>query len=428
MRHDLPAAEHLFDQLADAVYLLDPATSKVLWANRAAWAVLGLTRQQVLGHSVLSLQKDVVGLPQWTEIAEVINQQSPYVFVGRHRHADGHEVPVEVVTTAFELDGRDYFLSVARDITRRIALDADLRTREPELWFALNEAADGLWDWNLADNSLFFSPQLKRMLGYGPEEMAPVLDTWANNLHPDDAPRVRRVLQEHLAGQRVRYVAEYRLRNRNGHYIWVRDQGCVSERDAQGVPTRVVGMVHDVTEQKMLQFKLEALAANDALTGLPNHRHGEEYLESQLELCRRTGIPLGLCFVDLDFFKAVNDEHGHLKGDEVLRATAQALASGLRRSDMAFRWGGEEFIIVCPGAAVAETLQVAAKARGALRDLPWAQTLRVPPVTASLGVAVFPDHGRSGPELLEAADSALFRAKNAQRDRIELAEPRGAGR
>ena len=177
MRHDLPAAEQLFDQLADAVYLLDPVTSNVMWANRSAWAVLGLTQQQVLGHSVLSLQKDVVGLPQWTEIAEVIRHQSPYVFVGRHRHADGQEVPVEVVTTAFELDGRDYFLSVARDITRRRALDADLRTREPELWFALNEAADGLWDWDLANNSLYFSPQLKRMLGYGPEEMAPRLDT-----------------------------------------------------------------------------------------------------------------------------------------------------------------------------------------------------------------------------------------------------------
>lgn len=423
MRHDLPAAEALFDEMADAVYLLDPTTSNVLWANRAAWAVLGLTRKEVLGHSVLSLQKDVLGMPQWAEIAAVIRAQSPYVFVGRHRHGSGHEVPVEVVTTSFEMDGREYFLSIARDITRRVALDADLRTRQPALWFALNEAADGLWEWDLVHDTLYFSPQLKRMLGYGPEEMAPVIDTWTDNLHPDDAARVRRILQEHLAGQRVRFVAEYRLRNRNGHYIWVRDQGSVSERDARGAPVRVVGMVQDVTEQKMLQFELEALAANDVLTGLPNRRRGEEYLESQLELCRRTGIALGVCFVDLDFFKTINDEFGHLKGDEVLRATAQALASGLRRSDMAFRWGGEEFVIVCSGATVPEMLQVAAKAREALRMLPWAQTLQVPPVTASMGVAVFPEHGDTGAALMAAADSALYRAKSAQRDRIELADP-----
>jgi diguanylate cyclase (GGDEF)-like protein/PAS domain S-box-containing protein len=322
-------------------------------------------------------------------------------------------------------DGREYFLSVARDISRRVALDEDLRRHQPALWFALNEATDGLWDWDLANNTLFFSPQLKRMLGYGPDEMAPVIDTWVNNLHPDDAPRVRRILQEHLAGRRVRYLAEYRLRNRNGHYIWVRDQGCVSERDAQGAPTRVVGMVQNVTEQKLLQFKLESWATNDALTGLPNRRHGEEYLQSQLALARRNGTPLGVCFVDLDYFKTINDEHGHLKGDEVLRAAAQALASGVRRSDMVLRWGGEEFVIVCPGAGVSETLQVASKARAALAALPWQQSLSVPPVTASFGVAVFPEHGDGSDDLVQAADSALYRAKAGQRDRIELAQPAG---
>ena len=190
MTPSVPAAAALFDEMADAVYLLDPETSTVLWANRAAWAVLGLTREEVLDHSVLSLQKDVRGLPQWTAIAAAIRQQPPYVFVGRHRHRDGHEVPVEVVTTTFVLDGREYFLSVARDITRRLELEAELQRREPALWFALNEAADGLWDWTLADNSLFFSPQLQRMLGYGPDEMAPRLETWTSNIHPDDSAQV----------------------------------------------------------------------------------------------------------------------------------------------------------------------------------------------------------------------------------------------
>lgn len=99
-----PALAMLFEQMADAVYLLDPATSKVLWGNRAAWDSLGLTADEVLNHSVLSLQMDVTGLPQWSEIAEVIRRAAPYTFVGRHRHALGHEVPVEVSTTCF-VDG-----------------------------------------------------------------------------------------------------------------------------------------------------------------------------------------------------------------------------------------------------------------------------------------------------------------------------------
>ncbi len=422
IQSSLPAAQALFDEMADAVYLLDPATSTVLWANRAAWAGLGLSREEVLDHSVLSLQKDVRGLPQWTDIAAVIRSQPPYIFVGRHRHRDGHEVPVEVVTTCFTLEGTEYFLSVARDITRRLELEAELQRRQPALWFALNEAADGLWDWSLADNTLFFSPQLQRMLGYGPDEMPPQLATWKDNIHPDDAARVLRSLQDHLEGRRNRYVAEYRLRNRNGHYLWVRDHGRVSHRDANGQPTRVVGMVHDITEQKMLQLKLEELAANDSLTGLPNRRRGQEFLDSQVALCARLGLTLGLCFIDLDFFKAVNDEHGHLKGDEVLRAVAQAMAAATRKSDLLFRWGGEEFALVCPGAGLDEMLHVADKLRGALRSVPWQAQLQVEPLTASMGIALYPRHALDGRALLELADAALFRAKAAQRDRVEVAE------
>ncbi len=251
-----PAVLELFEHMADAVYLLDPVSSKILWGNRAAWESLGLSRDEVLDHSVLSLQKDVTGAPQWSAIADVIRQSPNFTFVGRHRHAAGHEVEVEVNTTRFEAGGREYFLSVARDISRRLALEADLKTRENQLWFALNEASDGLWDWDVDSGAVFFSPQLKRMLGYGPDEMAPTLDTWTDNIHPDDAQRVAGILQAHMEGRRARYEAEYRLRNRNGNYLWMHDRGKVCERNAAGRATRLVGMVQDITERKHAEDEL----------------------------------------------------------------------------------------------------------------------------------------------------------------------------
>jgi len=251
-----PSATALFEHMADAVYLLEPETSNIVWGNRAAWASLGLSPEAVLDHSVLSLQMDVTGAPHWSDIAAVIRQSACFTFVGRHRHALGHEVAVEVNTTRFFDQGKEYFLSVARDISRRMALEADLKKRENQLWFALNEAMDGLWDWDVLTSEVFFSPQLKRMLGYGPDEMAPTLDTWALNIHPGDAERVKAVLGEHLQGRRSRYVAEYRLRNRNGSYLWVHDQGQVCERDAAGGATRVVGMVQDITERKRTESEL----------------------------------------------------------------------------------------------------------------------------------------------------------------------------
>ncbi|HMX10357.1 MAG TPA: diguanylate cyclase [Burkholderiaceae bacterium] len=425
----LPDAEALFGQMADAVYLLEPLTSRILWANCAGWTMLGLSAEEVLNHSVLSLQKDVVGAPQWVDIAGVIRTQSPYVFVGRHRHRDGHEVAVEVVTTQFLLGEQEYFLSVARDVTRRLALEHELHGREQQLWFALNEASDGLWDWDLGDDSVFFSPQLQRMLGYGPGEMPPVLSTWRSNLHPEDAPRVLRMLRDHLDGRRVRYEAEYRLRNRNGHYIWVHDHGRVSDRDGAGEPIRMVGMLQDITDRKVVQLSLESLAASDGLTGLPNRRHGEGFLAQQLEVCSRQGGSLGLCLLDLDHFKRINDLHGHLKGDEVLQWVAHTLGQVLRRSDLAFRWGGEEFVVVCPEADLAQTWQIGERIREALAAQPWERQLQVQAVTASVGLAVYPAHGHDALSLFAGADAALYRAKMTGRNRCEVAraEDLGAG-
>jgi PAS domain S-box-containing protein len=262
----IPAATQALEHMADAVYLIDPETSKILWGNRMAWESLGLTREQVLDHSVLSLQIDVAGMPHWNDIAVAIRASSCFTFIGRHRHAAGHEVEVEVFTTRFNENSREYFLSVARDITRRQSVTEDLERREKQLSFALNEASDGLWDWNVLTSEVFFSPQLKRMLGYGPDEMPPTLDTWTRNVHPDDAPHVMARLGEHLAGRRMRYETEFRLRNRNGEYLWVHDRGRVCERDAAGTPTRVVGMVQDITRRKQTEAELH------------QHRHNLEAL------------------------------------------------------------------------------------------------------------------------------------------------------
>ncbi len=417
----LPSAEVLFDQLADAVYLIDPDTSNIVWGNRKAWESLGLSREIVLDHSVLSLQKDVHGLPQWSEIATAIRNNQCFRFSGRHRHQQGHEVDVEVNTTHFELDGRAYFLSIARDTTNRVAQEADVHNREKQLWFALNEASDGLWDWDVASGSLFFSPQLKRMLGYGPDEMAPELATWTKNVHPVDAPLVMAALEEHMQGKRSRYEAEYRIRNRNGHFIWVHDRGRVCEFSSDGKPTRVVGMVQDISDRKQLELLLQEHASNDSLTGLANRREGATYLTAQAELCHRMNMHLGLAFIDIDHFKAVNDIYGHLAGDQVIQQVAQVLKNAIRASDLVCRWGGEEFIVIAPNANLEQIARVAEKMRLAVLQ---ALASNTPPVTVSIGVAASPGKTIDHKKLITDADAALYAAKQKGRNRVELASVR----
>lgn len=414
----LPGAEVLFDHLADAVYLIDPDSSRIVWGNRKAWEGLGLSREDVLDHSVLSLQMDVHGLPQWSEIAAAIRSTDCFRFIGRHRHQQGHEVAVEVNTTHFEMDGRGYFLSVARDIMRRVAQEAGSLQWERQLWFALNEASDGLWDWEVPSGILYFSPQLKRMLGYGPDEMRPKLDTWARNVHPEDSPRVMAALQEHLQGQRLRYEAEYRLRNRNGHYLWVHDRGRVCEYGADGSPTRVVGMVQDISTRKQMELQLQALASSDTLTGLANRHQGNTFLKSQAELCQRLGVPLGLAFIDVDNFKAINDVFGHLAGDQVLRRVGQAVKGAVRGSDLVCRWGGEEFVVISPNTNLEQMGLVAEKIRLAVVH---GLTDELPNVTVSAGVASAAGRDIDLDRLMADADSALYRAKDKGRNRVESA-------
>ncbi|GAB3356039.1 MULTISPECIES: sensor domain-containing diguanylate cyclase [Giesbergeria] len=414
--------QSVFEHLPDAVYLIDPQTSNILDCNAAALHQVGLPRDEVVQHSVLSLQKDVIGIEQWASIAQAVREaQGQFVFIGRHRHRSGAEVPVEVTTSAFMHQGCEYFVSVARDIGRRLALEQDLNDRDVQLRYALTEASDGLWDWNLLNNEVFFSPQLKRMLGYGPHEMKPTLETWATNVHPDDASRVRRALQEHIKGLRERYEAEYRLRNRNGHYLWVHDRGRVCERDAQGQPIRVVGMVQNITDRKHAEQALQMQASHDALTGLLNRRECERILQQQLQRCQQQNLPLGLCLFDLDHFKDINDRFGHQTGDLVLRKVAHEIQAHVRAADYLFRWGGEEFLLVSAGAPCGHVLHCAQRLRARLAELDWPEVPGLHGISCSFGVAMFPEHGQQADDLFLAADSALYRAKAQGRNRVELA-------
>lgn len=408
----------LFDAIPDAVYLIDPVTSNILDCNRHAYEDLYLTREQVLNHSVLSLQMDVRGLPAWSEIASVIRQNRVYRFQGHHRRADGTSLPVEVNTEAVFYQEREWFISVARDISKRQSSGLDEHN-----WSVLYDLADGVWDWRVPDGSLYFSPNLKRLLGYGPDEMDPVLSTWKDNVHPDDLPIVLGALEEHLTGRRSQFLATYRLRNRNGFYLWVEDHGIVTDFLPNGAPARVVGFINDVTDYKTIEVSLQKEAERDSLTGLFNRRRGMELL---LEAFNRAAkqqsngkVELSLMVIDLDFFKRINDLYGHLEGDEVLRIAGSLIQKTLPENTVAFRWGGEEFLIGLPGVSLAEARKKAENIRQAFVNQKWPSGIEGECVTVSIGIAHYPDNATQLIELIAVADKAVYRAKRMGRNRVE---------
>ena len=180
---------------------------------------------------------------------------------------------------------------------------------------------------------------------------------------------------------------------------------------------QVVGDVARLTRQ----------AHTDSLTGLANRRELTTRLADELERAGRNGTSLSFVICDIDDFKAINDGHGHQAGDEVIRAVGSVLSSSVRESDLPVRFGGEEFVIVLPGARLANARQAADTMRRAIAELEigeqWGGALRV---TASFGVAEFPTYAT--PEaLLAAADAALYQAKRAGKNRVATSTVHGEG-
>jgi two-component system cell cycle response regulator len=174
-------------------------------------------------------------------------------------------------------------------------------------------------------------------------------------------------------------------------------------------------------ENARLHRIVERQALVDGLTGLANRRQCEETLDDELARVERFGGPLAVVVADLDWFKDINDRHGHPAGDSVLREFAVLLQETVRDLDLAGRWGGEEFVLVLPGTDLTGGAQLAERIRVALADRVVLAVDGTPiPVTASFGVAATPP-AKTATELFAAADAAMYRAKRAGKNRVEAA-------
>lgn len=171
-----------------------------------------------------------------------------------------------------------------------------------------------------------------------------------------------------------------------------------------------------------LQTQLREQAIRDPLTNLFNRRYLQETLERELAHAARSMLPLPLIMLDIDYFKRLNDQYGHKAGDLMLTQVADVLRKNCRRSDIACRYGGEEFLVVLPGASLDDAIRRAEDLRNHVADLCVPFPEKPLRATLSLGVAAFPEHGTTTDELLQAADAALYTAKADGRNCLRTAE------
>jgi len=434
-----------------------------------------------------------------------------------------------VLLTSFLLYGLIRRQEQAQAAEAQQRLDAERRWH-----FAVDGSDFGLWDWDIASSTVFFSTRWKTMLGYAEDDIGNQLWEWESRVHPDDKAQVMADIQRHMSGEVDHYVNEHRVLCKDGSYKWILDRGQVMERDAQGQVLRMIGthtdvtpikqreemlslnanvfmnssegivicasdntilsvnqafsditgysldevrgrnpsLLHsgrhdrafyqamwqaltsqgrwqgevwnrrkdgvlyleqlsinvarnasgdishyygifsDITQRRQTEARVMHLTHHDTLTDLPNRALLADRLGFLLEHAKRAHETVALLFIDLDRFKFINDSLGHQTGDQLLVELARRLQLAVRHQDTVARMGGDEFALLLPqthadGAAHLSRQIIDLIARPVLVD---AQELIV---SASIGIALFPEDGTTVGELLQAGDTAMYRAKAA---------------
>ncbi len=317
-----------------------------------------------------------------------------------------------------------YLLELVMAESRR--LQSSLQSSEAYFRLLAETSRDVIVLTDLEGNRRYVSPAVAELLGWKPEEL--VGGTYHEIVHPDDLPEWKALLEKARTGAEATTL-QYRCRKKDGSYLWMESNLRLYSDPASGERIGFVNVVRDVSSRKAAEedlekaFRLvESLASLDGLTEIANRRRLDQVLDHEWRVAMRAGKDISLLLIDVDHFKAYNDIHGHLAGDDCLRRIAKVASEMVSRpSDLVARYGGEEFAVVLPETPEIGARNVAERIRVAIHDLAMPHEGNSHGVvTVSIGCATCtPEHDAKLDFLIASADCALYRAKAVGRNAIE---------
>ncbi len=316
--------------------------------------------------------------------------------------------------------GQKFVGGMAVDISERKQAEEALKASEERYALAVQSVNDGLWDWDLKTNEVYYSPRWKSMVGCEDGEIGTELQEWFHRIHPEDSQRVRADLTDHLEEKTPYFECEHRMRHKDRGYRWVLCRG-MAVRNGSGKATRMVGAQTDITQRKIAEEQLVHDALHDALTGLPNRSLFLDRLGHRIRHARRGRDKVfAVLFLDLDRFKLVNDSLGHSIGDELLVEVSRRLEQAVRPGDTVSRLGGDEFAVLLEEVSDArDAAHVAERIQSYLRA-PIHLGGQEVVTTASIGIALSVSGYERPEDVLRDADTAMYRAKSQGRTRHEV--------
>ncbi len=320
----------------------------------------------------------------------------------------GFLTSIGLAVVLYLLLARLHTIKTIRQVNEKLSIS------EQRWKFALEGSGDGVWDWDLQTGRVLFSKRWKEMFGFHENQLRDDIDIWKFRIHPEAYSSVMQKLEDALKGIADTYVAEYRMQCKDGTWKWILDRGMVVARDEAGKPLRMVGTHADISTLKESEEAVWQHANFDSLTGLPNRRMLYGRLDQEIQKANRTGQKVALIFLDLDRFKEVNDTLGHDQGDLLLKLTAERLVTCMRGSDSVARLGGDEFVLLVGSIdqdEINHLENIAQKVIGSLSE-PFQLAHERAYVSASVGMAIYPDDARNIDDLMKSVDQAMYASKH----------------
>lgn len=293
----------------------------------------------------------------------------------------------------------------------------DLLSSDQRYKLVIEGSRDGIWDWDLVNNTFYSSIKCKENFGYEEDEIGNTYDSWMSLIHKDDVKKEEEGINEYILSQKGIYENVYRIRCKDGSYRWISSKAKAIWHE-EGWPIRMAGSHTDVTQQKEMEDKVYSLAYYNMLTGMPNRSRFNQKVNRKISGYKDTGDKLAIIYMNADNFRRINDTWGYEVGDALLKHIANVIGRYTEEFYLCAHLGGDEFAIVID--KVDDRIEITNRIKAFLKEFetPWEFKKHKIFLSFSVGIVMYPEHGDSLYSLIVNADTAMWHVKKHGKDGI----------